>query len=330
MVRASSFMSTYDIDGSIDRADRTARAARSRQRVAVEWPTLALALGLYASWLALIALAAHVSLWIIAPLTAIVVAWQSSLQHEILHGHPTRSRRVNRWLGMVPLTLWLPYERYKQTHLQHHVDERLTDPLDDPESRYVTPEDWARLSPLGRAILKAQATLAGRLIIGPFWAIGRFWLNEADRVIDGEPGARRIWLEHALWCVPVIAYILFVGHLPIWLYVLTIAVPATSIMLIRSFCEHKAVPGVRERVAIVENARILGPIFLFNNLHSLHHEDPTIPWYRYPAYYRANRERLIAENGGLVYDSYLDIARRFLFKPHDQVEHPMGRIPREP
>ena len=85
-----------------------------------------------------------------------------------------------------------------------------------------------------------------------------------------------------------------------------------------------------ERVAIVENARILGPIFLFNNLHSLHHEDPTIPWYRYPAYYRANRERLIAENGGLVYDSYLDIARRFLFKPHDQVEHPMGRIPREP
>jgi fatty acid desaturase len=166
------------------------------------------------------------------------------------------------------------------------------------------------------------------MIIGPFWAIGRFWLNEADRVIDGEPGARRIWIEHALWCVPVIAYLHFVGHLPIWLYFLSIAVPATSIMLIRSFCEHRAVPGVRERVAIVENSWVLGPIFLFNSLHALHHENPTLPWYRYLAVYRDNRERLIKENGGLVYNSYFDIARRYLFRPHDQVEHPMGRIPR--
>lgn len=319
-------MSSFDIESTERRAPSPAAPARTR--TLVEWPTLMLALGLYAAWLGLIALAPHVSLWIIAPLTAIVVAWQSSLQHEILHGHPTASRRVNRWLGMVPLTLWLPYERYKQTHLQHHIDERLTDPLDDPESRYVTPQDWARLGAIGRLLLRAQATLAGRLVIGPFWAIGRFWLNEADRVIDGEPGARRIWIEHVLWCVPVVVYIMVIGHMPLWLYVLTIAVPATSIMLIRSFCEHRAVPGVRERVAIVENSWVLGPIFLFNSLHALHHENPTLPWYRYLAVYRENRERLIKENGGLVYNSYFDIARRYLFRPHDQVEHPMGRIPR--
>ena len=37
---------------------------------------------------------------------------------------------------MVPLTLWLPYERYRHTHHVHHIDARLTDPLDDPESFY--------------------------------------------------------------------------------------------------------------------------------------------------------------------------------------------------
>ena len=56
-----------------------------------------------------------------------------------------------------------------------------------------------------------------------------------------------------------------------------------------------------QRIAIVEGSWILGPLFLFNNLHSLHHEAPAIPWYQYNARYRVVRDRLIAENGGLVY-----------------------------
>jgi hypothetical protein len=36
---------------------------------------------------------------------------------------------------------------------------------------------------------------------------------------------------------------------------------------------------------------------------------------------------LIAENGGLVYRSYFDVARRFLFRAHDAVPHPTGRVP---
>ena len=34
-------------------------------------------------------------------------------------------------------------------------------------------------------------------------------------------------------------------------------------------------------MAIVEGSWILGPLFLFNNLHALHHEDPAMPWYQY-------------------------------------------------
>jgi fatty acid desaturase len=106
-------------------------------------------------------------------------------------------------------------------------------------------------------------------------------------------------------------------------------VPGTAILLIRSFGEHRARPGARERTAIVERSWILGPLFLFNNLHSVHHDEPTMPWYEYNKRYRARREEFVRENGGLVYRGYFDVARRYLFRPHDAPAHPMGRIPRQ-
>jgi fatty acid desaturase len=115
--------------------------------------------------------------------------------------------------------------------------------------------------------------------------------------------------------------------MPLWIYFLALAVPANAIQLIRSFAEHRARPEVPARVAIVEDSWILGPLFLFNNLHSLHHESPLVPWYEYPARYRVIRERLIAENGGLVYRTYFEVARLYLFRAHDVLVHPTGRAP---
>src|SRR5262245_28838530 len=143
-----------------------------RKRVQVEVPTLLLIVATYSGWLALTYAYGHWPLWIVAPAAVAVLTLHSSLQHEILHGHPTRWRALNRLLAIVPLSLWLPYDRYRHDHLIHHVNDRLTDPLDDPESYYWTPEDWARMGPLNRALLKAQQTLAGRFVIGPFWRIG--------------------------------------------------------------------------------------------------------------------------------------------------------------
>ncbi len=90
-------------------------------------------------------------------------------------------------------------------------------------------------------------------------------------------------------------------------------IPGNGILLIRSFAEHRARANVHERTTTVEGSWVLGPLFLFNNLHSLHHAEPLLPWYRYNARYRVRRERLLAENGGLVYSTYFDVARRFLF-----------------
>src|SRR5579871_3005737 len=111
----------------------------------VEWPTLLLALLIYAGWLAVTFWHRSLPTPLVLLFGAWLVAWQSSLQHEILHGHPTRSRQFNLWLGSPPLSLWLPYQAYRRLHLVHHRDERLTDPLDDPESYYWRDSEWRAL-----------------------------------------------------------------------------------------------------------------------------------------------------------------------------------------
>ncbi|MEK0085836.1 fatty acid desaturase [Benzoatithermus flavus] len=299
---------------------------RCQRAVVVEWPTVALALSIYGAWAALTFFHAALPLWLLVPLGAWVVAWHGSLQHEIIHGHPTRWRRVNTALAFPPLSLWLPYERYRRTHLAHHRDERLTDPLDDPESFYWTPEAWQRLGPLGRAAVRLQGTLLGRLILGPAWCIGRFLLAEARLVIAGSGDARRLWLHHAIGVAGILAWLVLVCGIDPLLYVAAFVYPATSLLLIRSFAEHRAAAEPAKRTAIVERSGPLGLLFLFNNLHAAHHARPALPWYELPGWYRANRDRLVAANGGLVYRSYVDVLRRFLLRPHDAPVHPFGRV----
>lgn len=292
----------------------------------MELPTLLLVGVTYGGWLIITLAYGHWPLAVVAPIGALLVTFHGSLQHEIVHGHPTRWPAVNRMLAILPLSLWLPYVRYRQNHLRHHRDERLTDPVDDPESYYWTPEELEQLSAPTRVLLRVQQTLAGRMIVGSAWTVGRFYWHEWRSLRENKSNVRWVWLEHFLWCVPVVVWLKLVCGMPLWIYLVTIILPANAIVLIRSFPEHRARPGVRERIAIVERSWFLGPLFLFNNLHSLHHEAPSIPWYRYNARYRLIRERLLAENGGLIYVSYFDVARRFLLRPHDGLQHPTGRI----
>ena len=313
-----------------DRALPREAPRRRDELVAVEAPTLALIFITYGGWIAVTRAYGHWPLWVVVPIGVVLLVLHGSLQHEILHGHPTRWAALNRLFGIVPLALWLPYDRYRQNHLTHHIDERLTDPIDDPEAFYWTPEDLARMWPVTRLALRAQQTLAGRIVIGSFWHMAQFWRGELRSLRDRKPGVARLWLEHLLWCVPVIWWVVVVCQMPFWLYVVALVLPANGILLIRSFAEHRALGPVRQRVAIVERSWVLGPLFLFNNLHSLHHEAPMVPWYDYNARYRVIRERLIAENGGLVYVTYFDVARRFLFRAHDVLQHPTGRVPPTP
>jgi fatty acid desaturase len=320
-------MTPFEIAATTPSGETPGAPSRAKPQTAVEVPTLVLIFTAYGGWLAMTLAYGHLPLVIIAPVLAALITLHSSLQHEIVHGHPTRWPGINRLLAIVPLSLWLPYERYRRSHRQHHIDPRLTDPLDDPESFYVTHESWRRSGAPTRFFLEAQQTLAGRVLVGPFWRIGVFLRAEVRALRANQPEVRAIWAEHLVWCVPVLVWIKLVCGIPLWIYFLTMVIPANGLLLIRSFAEHRARPQVRERVAIVENSWLLGPLFLFNNLHALHHEAPAIPWYEYNARYRVVRARLIAENGGLVYSSYFDVARRFLFRRYDVLTHPTDRVP---
>ncbi len=111
--------------------------------------------------------------------------------------------------------------------------------------------------------------------------------------------------------------------IPLWAYLALFVLPGTSLTLVRSFAEHKAARTPFERSAVVEAGPLLSLLFLHNNLHYAHHKRPDLPWHALPAYYRAHRRELLAENGGLLYaGGYAEICRRFLLRPIDRPAHP--------
>ena len=288
----------------------------------IEWPTVTLAFVIYSLWLTATYFYRELPWLGLTIIGAWVIAWQLNLQHEIIHGHPTRNRAINEAIGCWPLSLWLPYPIYRATHLAHHRDENLTDPLDDPESYYWSERQWGALGPFGRRLVAAQSTLLGRLIFGPAWAISRFVRSLARDVWRGKGRTRAIVARHLLECAVVLAWVIGVCGMPFWVYVACFVYPGVSLALVRSFAEHRAEQEVGKRTAIVENARILGPLFLFNNLHAAHHSRHRLPWYQIPEFYRLNRAALIEQNGGLVYNGYFDVARRYLLARHDNTIHP--------
>jgi len=288
----------------------------------IEWPTLALAAGIYTSFLLLTWHHAALPWWALLPMGTVTMVLQASLQHEVIHGHPTRHRWFNDALGKPCLWLWLPYELYRELHLRHHRNDILTDPLDDPESYYVTGRRWQDLPLPMRWVLIVNQTLAGRLTIGPVLAVIGLWREEVRLIRDGDRRHVRVWLEHAGWVTLILAWVIGVCGMPFWKYLAFFAFPGTALSMLRSFMEHRPAADPGARCAIVEDGGAFGFLFLNNNLHAVHHRWPALPWYRLPGVYRARRDEILAWNGGYLIEGYRAMARRFLLRPKDHPIHP--------
>ena len=294
----------------------------NRSRFTVEWPTLLLALFIHTSWLLLTWFWQSIPLLLLLLLAGWTVAWHGSLQHEVLHGHPTRFRRVNDAIGSLPIGLWLPYPLYKRAHLKHHNDEWLTDPIEDPESYYLTGPTWQGLGGFGRLVTRVNNTLPGRLIVGPLIALTAFWSHEVMAIARGDLRHVPIWIAHLVGVAIVLWWVLAVTGMPLWMYLLCFVYAGLSFSRLRSFAEHNYADTKEERTAIVENTPAFGLLFLYNNLHIVHHNKPAIPWYKIPGLYRANRDAYIRLNGGLVYNGYWEVAKRYFFRQHHSPVHP--------
>ncbi len=301
-----------------------ARAAGAAGRK-IEWPTLALAVAVYLLFGFLTWWHAALPWWLILPLGGYLVCLHGSLQHEAVHGHPTPWPRVNEALVFPSLWLWMSFRIYRESHLVHHRNEALTDPWEDPESYYVTPQAWARMGRLRRAFLCANNTFLVRLVVGPLIAVWRHWSDEIRRLLRGDCSHVRSWGLHVIGCVLVLAWVIGVCRIPLWEYILLYAYPGLALTLIRSFLEHRARPRAEERSVVVEAGPVMSLLFLNNNLHALHHDHPGVAWYRLPALYRARRDEILALNGGYRYGGYLEIARRYFLRPKEPVLHPLSR-----
>lgn len=300
------------------------------RRRKIEWPTMALATLIYGLWFLLTWFHAVIAWPVLLVLGGWTVAWHASLQHELMHGHPTVWPGVNRAIGLLPLMPHLPYDRYRAIHLAHHRDEHLTDPLEDPETQYFTLPGWLALGRGGQLIVRAMARLAGRLVIGPVWAISRFLWRDARRFRANVRGVRRAWAWHLPMLAAMLIWVVGVCQMSLVTYTVCFWLPGTALILMRSLAEHRAAEAVEHRTAIIECAPVLGLLYLYNNLHVVHHERPAVAWYRLPGLYERERARFIAKNGGLVYRGYADVAARFLFRAHDQSVHPRARLGNTP
>lgn len=272
------------------------------QRGEVEWPTVGLLFGNYLAWFLLLAGYPFASPLVIL-LLGICLAMHLSLQHELIHGHPTRSGKLNDLLGSPPIGLIFPYPIYKDSHLQHHRDEFLTLPGVDPESFFHTVEDWQRRGMVSRALGWANMTLLGRLFLNPIRGVMAMAAICLDKLRHGGNGQRRVWLFHAVGIALVLWFVTGVFGVPWWAYLISVHIGHALISL-RSFFEHRIAQDPAERVVVVESCRLFSLLFLYNNYHAVHHRYPGLPWYRIKPVFQRESDQLLENNGRFHYAGY--------------------------
>lgn len=307
---------------SVDPLRKMNKGDAGRHSYVADLPTLFLGFGIYAGFLLLTWNYHALPWWAVLALGAPLICLHGSLQHEAVHGYPFRSRTLNRLFAGWSLWLWMPYDIYVHSHLKHHIDEDLTAPGIDPESNYLTPAQWQGMGWLHRLIRQAMRTMAGRLILGPAYytvcLAGEFIRHVRTR----DTPKLKAWA----WHIPTTALILYwvVGacDIALWEYILLIAYPGTSMAVLRSYAEHRARPDEGHRTIILEAGPFWSVMFLWNNLHALHHREPGLVWWQRPSRYRVLKPALLEGNGNYFVAGYAALAKDYFLRPKEPIIHP--------
>ena len=301
------------------------RATASAATRAIEWETMAVVVGVFGSFGLLTRFHSAIPVWLLIPVLGLVITWHGSMQHEIIHGHPTKWGKVNRFIGRTTFDLFTPFEHYRRVHLLHHRDQFLTDPSMDGESFYFTAERWADSGPTMRKILRAHHTLLGRLLLSPFLTLAGYVGDQMLQAVtgehpDGEGCPRRRWAGHVPFVALTVAWLWFVEFSPLT-YFACVCVAISGVRL-RSFAEHRWTPDGRPRTAMVHASPVFALLFLNNNLHVAHHFRMSVPWYQLPRLGRTIEADELARQGAGVYSGYFDVARQYGLRMFDEPVYP--------
>lgn len=286
-----------------------------------EFPTWGLIVVIYGGWFATLCYWQTLGR---LPATLLLIgftAWYMSLQHELIHGHPTRLAWFNQLLGTLPLAVWYPYGLYRDSHLAHHNHDHLTVPVDDPESYYFTDETWATFSPWQRRLIHARNTFPGRLLLAPLLDIAQTLAGayRAFRHLDLRSMA--MWLIHGALLVPLFVWMEMIGFSALW-FVIAVSYPALALTKVRSFLEHQAADDPHARSVINEASLVWRVLFLNLNYHVVHHDLPGVPWYGLRAIYLRDKAQYQRRNQHFVVRGYGEWLRRFWAKAVDVTVHP--------
>ena len=295
---------------------------RPRKQLLDELPSILLLTLCYGAYAAISLSTITLGVWPSIGLLALVLVLHSSLQHEFIHGHPTSNQQVNDFLVSPAIGLYIPYLRFKDTHLAHHYDPNLTDPYDDPESNFLDPKTWHKLPKWRQHLGNFNNTLFGRMTVGPL--LGTLCFYSKD-FFDIRKGNRRIlgaYFHHLGGLALVATWHILMSTLPIWAYLIA-AYFALSILKIRTFLEHKAHDRTAARTVLIEDRGILALLFLNNNFHAVHHTHPRLVWHRLPEKFKERQEVFLDKNEGYWFRSYRDVFRLYFFNRKDPVPHPL-------
>lgn len=287
----------------------------------LELPTWILIAIIYTGWFACVIYWQQLGPVLGSTLLILLSAWYMSLQHELIHGHPTRWRRVNQLLGTLPLAVWYPYGLYRDSHIQHHKDEDLTHPEKDPECYYYTAEQWQRFPPLFKTIVRINNTFIGRLILGPVLDIIDTIRSAISAFITADRPAMAMWLVHFGLLGLLFHWMVGYGISAIF-YILVISYPALSLTKIRSFFEHRAAENSAARSTLNEAAWPWRLLFLNLNYHLVHHDLPALPWYGLRQIYLENRVQYQHRSEQFVVNGYTEWFEAFVFTALEIETHP--------
>jgi fatty acid desaturase len=175
-----------------------------------------------------------------------------------------------------------------------------------------------------RFIATINQSLLGRMLLGPFLSIFSLLQMEVRALRSGDFSHVGYWILHILAITPLIYWVIAICEMSILKYLLCFALPGTSLALVRSFCEHVPARKNDNRTRAVEDAGPLAWLFLFNNLHILHHQSPELPWYALPSIYYSERSRLLKESGHTPLRNYGEVFRRYFWRIKDSPVSPIS------
>lgn len=282
-----------------------------------EWRTVAVVVAVYAGTIAVVANHGRLGGVLTLLLLAWFGAWHLSIQHELLHGHPFSKTWMNNAVASVPVTLWIPFMMFKADHLEHHRTD-LTTPGIDNESFYVDPQDWEKMGPIRRGYYWANRTILFRMFVNTVVSTYQYHAWKVRLVAKGDRFTINAYLLHLVLLVPTIWLVVDVAGMPLWQYALGVTYGGRVLNAIRPFPEHKYQEGVELRTAMIMAGPVMSLLMLNNNLHVPHHDEPAQPWYDYrKVAKRVNAEERASEAGLLYRGGYLEVFRRYSFKPVD-------------